>query len=112
MTKFSGAVGYGTSTELSPGVWDDVMTERQAYGDVKRNARTFVEGRSINDDLVVNNSISIVLDAYSSEHFHNIRYVLWGGVRWKVTEVTEERPRLLLRLGGKWDGPIPDPDTP
>lgn len=112
MTKFFGVVGYGEQVMTSPGIWDDVVVELQAYGDVKRNARTFTESESVNDDLKVNNIISIVMDAYSSEHFHAIRYVLWAGARWKVTEVTEHRPRLLLRLGGKYDGPIPDPVTP
>lgn len=112
MTRFFGVVGYGEQVEKSPGIWDDVIVELPAYGNVKRNARTFTEGQSVNDDLVVNNSISIVMDAYSTEHFHAIRYVFWAGVRWKVTEVTEERPRLLLRLGGKYVGPGPDPVTP
>lgn len=112
MTRFFGVVGYGEQVEKSPGVWDDIIVELQATGSVKRNARTFIEGPSVNDDLVVNNTISIVMDAYSSEHFHAIRYVSWNGTLWKVTEVTEQRPRLLLRLGGKYVGPIPDPDTP
>lgn len=112
MTKFFGVVGYGIATEKSPGIWEDVMTELSAYGDVKRNARTLVQGPSVNDDLTVNNSISIVMDAYSSEHFHAIRYVSWEGALWRVTEVTVQRPRLLLRLGGVYNGPTPDPDTP
>lgn len=112
MAKFFGVVGYGEQVETSPGIWDDIIVEHEAYGDVKRNARTFVQGESVNDDLTVNNSISIVMDAYASEHFHGIRYVLWGGARWRVAEVTEQRPRLLLRLGGVYRGPTPNPVTP
>ena len=112
MTRFFGVVGYGENVEKSPGVWEDTIVELPATGSVKRNARIFTEGQSVNDDIKVNNSISIVMDAYSSEHFHAIRYVSWMGTLWKVTEVTEQRPRLLLRLGGKYVGPTPNPSTP
>lgn len=113
MARFFGKVGYGQTGELSPGVWDDVITEQEYYGDVVRNTRRLQEGQSVNDDLSTNNSISIVADEYAIEHFHAIRYVEWAGARWKVTEVdATTRPRLILRLGGVWSGPTPDPITP
>ena len=55
--------------------------------------------------------ISIVADPYANENFFAIRYVQWMGTLWKVTEVEVQSPRLLLRLGGKYNGPIP-PATP
>jgi hypothetical protein len=112
MTKFFGAVGYGEQVEVASGIWDDNIVEYEYYGDVKRNSRRLQEGQSVNDDLSVNNSISIVADAYANEHFHAIRYVRWAGAMWKVSEVEVHSPRLLLRLGGVYDGPIPDPVTP
>jgi hypothetical protein len=113
MTKFFGVVGYGETVEQSPGVWDDIIVEHQYYGDVKRNTRRLQESQSVNDDLTVNNSISIVADAYANEHFHAIRYVRWAGALWKVSEVdAQQSPRLILRLGGVYNGPTPDPVTP
>ena len=105
MAKFSGEIGYGQQIEMSPGVWEDVITERLYYGDVVRNTRRLQEGQKINDDLTVGNSISIVADAYASEHFFAIRYVRWAGALWKVSEIEEQSPRLLLRLGGVYNGP-------
>lgn len=107
MAKFFGAIGYGGQTETAPGVWTEQITERSYFGDVVRNSRKLSDGESVNDDLTVSNSISIVADAYASEHFHAIRYVQWQGALWKVTDVTVERPRLLLRLGGVYNGPTP-----
>jgi hypothetical protein len=112
MAKFFGAVGYGESVEQSPGIFEDVITEQQYYGDVVRNTRRLQEGQSVNDDLSVNNSISIVADEYANKHFHAIRYVDWAGALWKVSEVDVERPRLILRLGGVYNGPTPNPVTP
>jgi hypothetical protein len=105
MAKFYGEIGYGETVEIAPGVWDDNIVERKYYGDVARNTRKLTEGESVNDDLSVNNSISIVADAYANEHFFAIRYIRWAGTLWKVSDVEVQSPRLLLRLGGVYNGP-------
>lgn len=108
--RFHGEVGYGETVENPPGsgVYEDVITERLHQGDVTRNARQLVEAEKVNKDISVSgNLVSIVSDAYSGEHFMNIRYVKWYGVLWTVTEVEVQPPRLLLRLGGPYNGPTP-----
>lgn len=107
MAKFYGKIGYGFQTLTAPGVYADEIVEHDYYGDVVRNTRKLREGEYLNNDLSVGNSISILADEYVNEHFHAIRYVVWAGVRWKVSEVEVERPRLLLRLGEVYNGPIP-----
>lgn len=107
MAKFYGRVGYGAQSETSPGVWEDVITEHSYYGDVVRNSRQLREGENLNKDVSVQNSISIVADEYAYGHIFAIRYVEWAGVLWAVTDVTVERPRLLLRLGEVYNGPTP-----
>lgn len=105
MAKFYGKVGYGETQEFANGVWKDVITEVPYFGDVVRNTRKLQSGEKVNDDLTVGNSISIVADAYANEHFFAIRYVEWMGAQWTVTEVEVQSPRLLLRLGGVYNGP-------
>lgn len=105
MAKFFGEIGYGESVEGAKGVWDDVITERSYFGDVIRNTRQLQNGEKVNDDLSVNNSISIVADSYANEHFFAIRYIRWAGTLWKVSDVDVQSPRLLLRLGGVYNGP-------
>ena len=105
MAKFYGTIGYGESVETSPGVWEDRIIERPAYGDVTRNSRRLDNGESLNDDLSVGNSISIVADAYASQHFFAMRYIRWAGTLWVVREVQVDRPRLILKLGGVYHGP-------
>ena len=108
MARFSGVVGYAEDNvelEDSPGTYVDVMIERRASGDVVRNSRELREGEYLNNDLSVGNSISIIADAYAREHFFAIRYVKWAGVLWTVEDVAVEHPRLLLRLGGVYNGP-------
>ena len=59
------------------------------------------------DDVSVNNSISVVADSYANQHFMNIRYVLWQGVRWTVQSVEVKHPRLILYIGTVYNGPTP-----
>lgn len=109
MAKFYDVVGYGEQVESPPGsgVYKDVIIERKLRGDVIRRARQLQEGDQLNKNITVTNSISVVADNYASRHIFAIRYVKWQGARWEVTEVTEERPRLILRLGGVYNGPTP-----
>lgn len=108
MTRFSGKVGYGVTVETAPGVHEDVITEYSYFGDVVRNSLKFRDGESVNNDLSVSNSISIVADAFAREHFFAIRYVEWMGARWSVEDIELQSPRLLLRLGGVYNGPRPE----
>lgn len=107
MAKYFGKIGYGESTETSPGVWEDTIVEKEYFGDVIKNSRRLDEQEKVNDDLSVGNSISIVADAYANEHFFAIRYIRWAGALWKVSNVDVESPRLILRLGGVYNGPTP-----
>jgi hypothetical protein len=109
MAKFFGRIGYGVSQETEPGsgVWEDVITERKYYGDILKNIRTLEETGVLNKDITVNNSVSIVADAFANEHFFAIRYVEWAGVLWDVSSVEVQSPRLILKLGGVYAGPTP-----
>ena len=109
--KFYGPVGYGETVETTPGVWVARIVEYNYYGDVIRNSRKLDNGDKVNDDISVGNSISIVADAYANDHFFAMKYVKWAGVLWKVDNVDVESPRLILRLGGVYDGPTYEPPT-
>lgn len=108
MARFYGVIGYGSTVETVPGVWEHVVTERKYFGDVLRNTRRLTEGENLHDDLTVNNSISVLADPYAYEHFHEILYVEWSGTKWKVAEVEVVRPRLNLRLREVYNGPTPE----
>lgn len=104
MSRFYGAVGYAKTVNTAPGVFEEVEEEMMYYGDVLRNARRLESGENLNDQLVVNNSISILADAHALNHFFEIRYVVWEGTKWKVTNVEVQRPRLILTLGKVYNG--------
>jgi hypothetical protein len=105
--RFYGAIGYGTSVEdpADSGIWVDQITEYSYYGDVVRNLRRLEDGESVNSDISVGNSISVVADQYAIEHFHAIRYIRWAGTLWTVDSVEVRSPRLILSLGSVYNGP-------
>jgi len=98
--RFYGAVGFEETVNAGRGVFITEIVERTYYGDVIRwSSRRIAETQQQNDDIRMNNSISILADAYASKNYHQIKYVVWDGVKWNVTSVTVGRPRLTLELG-------------
>ncbi len=105
MARFYDVVGYAeTSVEVVPGGFQDQIVEKWYFGDVLRDARKLTDGSVVNDDLSLVNRISILADAYANEHYFAIRYVRWAGGLWTVTEVEVQAPRLILRMGGVYNG--------
>lgn len=118
MARFSGLVGFVHTVRTAPGVSREVVTEKGPYyGDVKRASMTFQTGNTVNTELSTSNTIEIMADdRYINENVFAIRFVEWAGVAWKVSEITIQRPRLLLRLGGVYNGnrqaAVPPASTP
>ena len=104
MNKWCGKVGYVETTEIEPGVWEEQETVRFYYGELARNSSKFRTSGGVNDDKDVSVELSIVADPYADLHFRSIRYVEFGGVNWKVNSVEPRRPRLILALGGEYNG--------
>ena len=94
-------------TPSGSGVWIDEITEVSYFGDVTRNTRKIQAGETVNGNISVQNSISIVADAYANEHFFEIKYVEWMGSLWTVSDVEVQRPRLILSIGEVYNGPTP-----
>lgn len=112
MVRFFDKVGYATPAVIVDGVWSDSITERDHYGEVLRTMSSIEPSDKVNDDIRLQNRVSIVADAFALENFSTIKYVLWMGTRWSVQSVEVERPRLILNLGGVYDGPVPQVETP
>lgn len=104
MARFYGEVGYAESEVTAPGVWEDRITTRKYYGDVTSTTSRWEKGEGKNDDLDISNSISIVADAYAYEHFSAMKYVVWMKQKWRIKSVQVQRPRLILTIGGVWNG--------
>ena len=101
MSKYYGAIGYAETVETSPGIWTEEIVERNYYGDIQKNNRRLEGSTEINENIVISNTISIMADAYAQNHFFDIRYIKWLGVKWTVKSIEVQSPRLILTVGGK-----------
>lgn len=104
MAKFFGVIGFVETVETSPGVWKEKPIERNYYGDWIRNSRRLQTSDQLNDNVNISNELSIVSDPYAINNFHSMRYVEFMGAKWKITNVEVQYPRLILTLGGVYNG--------
>lgn len=104
MAKFYGKVGYGISKETAPGVWIDEIVERPYYGELVRNTRKLQMSDKVNDDINIANEISILADPFARDNFQHMQYVEFMGAKWKVTNIEVQFPRLILSVGGLYNG--------
>ena len=106
MAKFYGEIGYVMTTETRPGIWEQVITKKKYFGDVNSFTRRWQNETQVNDNVSINAEISIVADSYLLENMHCIRYVKWHGAACEVVSITPQHPRLILDLGGVYNGEI------
>lgn len=104
MAKFYGKIGYANTVETKPGVYEEQIVERSYYGDLIRNTRRLQSADQVNDDINISNEISIVADPYATNNFHTMRYAVFMGTKWKISNVEVLYPRLILTLGGVYNG--------
>ena len=104
MSKYFGKIGFGVIEETRPGVHAPTITEGEYYGDIVRNSRRLEGGSKVNDDLNINMTLSIVADPFAFNNFHQLKYVEYMGAKWKATSVEPQFPRLIITLGGVYNG--------
>lgn len=104
MAKWYGPIGYGISTEVKPGVWKETIKEIPYSGDILENSRRIQTTDQVNDNIQISNKISIIANPFAKENFHAMRYVHFMGAKWKITNVEVKPPRLILTIGGLYNG--------
>ena len=102
--KFYGPVGFVETVEKRPGVKTTNPVEYNYSGDVLRRSIRYQNGESVNDVISPSHQISILADPYARDHLGAIRYVKWMGTAWKVSDISVQYPRLILTLGGAYNG--------
>lgn len=106
MAKYHGKIGFVQTKQIRPGVTVEVADERVYNGDILRSQKRWEQtSNQLNENLTLSNQFSIVADPYAYDNFFAIRYIWYMGAKWKVTNVEIVRPRLLLTVGGVYNGP-------
>ena len=97
--KCSGKIGYASTEEISPGVYQEIITEKQYYGDVVRNTAQIIDSNTINSNIKLNNSISVLCNNYMSDNIGCIRYLTFKKSKWKVSSIEIKDNRMIFTLG-------------
>lgn len=110
MARFSGMIGYVQSMPdpTYPSVFVDTVVERKRFGDIIREHSKWQPNQSLNDDIEVTNRVSIVADKFSMDNLGYMKYVTLYGQRWCIKSVTIEHPRIIIQVGGLYNGPTPE----
>ncbi len=104
MAKWHGKVGFGMSTESSPGVWTNEVISKFYSGDIIKNTIRNSASGEVNDDITISNRISILADPFAVSNLPSILFVEFMGNLWKVSDVEVNFPRMILSIGGIYNG--------
>lgn len=106
MNKWCGKIGFTYTGEIELGLWvEEEIVERQYFGDVLSNRwKRQTTGDKINDDINITNQISIVADPYAINHVSSMTWIEFSNEKWKVIDVDVQYPRLIVSIGGVWNG--------
>ena len=104
MAKFYGNIGFAIHKETAPGVYRPVIQTRAYSGDVVMNYRKWENSGNVNDNLNISNRISIIADKFCLENLGSMKFVEYIGARWKITNAELSFPRIILTIGGVYNG--------
>ena len=104
MAKFCGPIGFAATEETKPGVYKDKIVERIYSGDLLQYSSDNQSTDQLNDDINITNEISIIADPYANQNFRSMKYVEFMGGKWKIKKVKVNYPRLILTVGGVYNG--------
>ena len=107
MTKYFGEIVFSKTEKFDNGIVAEKTVGRKYKGDVEKNWRRWETGERLNDNININNTLSIVADSFLFAHLGMIRAVEWMGSYWEVSSIEVKRPRLILEIGGVYNGPTP-----
>lgn len=104
MSKFTGLVGYVTQGETAPGVWSPVDNPKKMKGDVLRQSSSSQNDNKVNSDISLNHRVSLLGDSYAFTNYYAIKWIELNGRKWEVASVELQRPRIIVTVGGLWNG--------
>jgi len=104
MAKYYGKIGYSIRQETVPGVWEESIVEKPFCGEQTGVKSKWQTSSNLNDNIDIPNQLSIVADPFAMQYFYNIRYIEYLGCKWEVQSVEIIRPRLILSIGGVYNG--------
>lgn len=107
--RYHGKVGYVWTEEkivdgIETGIYEQHHEEHIYIGETISLKSSWRSSENLNDNIQLNNSFSIVADPFAFKHFQHMKYIEFMGVKWSIVTVDVKRPRILLTIGGEYNG--------
>lgn len=98
--RWSGKIGYSVTVEdpIDSGVYKEQITERSYHGDIISSRLSYKNANQVNDDAIWSNQFSVVADRFAISHFHEAKYITFNGVKWKISNIEMQPPRLTINV--------------
>ena len=107
MAKWFGKIGYAITSETESGIWEPTIVEKEYYGDLITDRRKRQNSGEVNDNINLANVISIIADPFAIQNCSYMAYAEVMGTRWKISDIEVQYPRLILTVGGVYNGDSP-----
>ena len=104
MAKWYGKIGYEKTEETEPGLWEPSIVERPYFGDLLSNKYRRQNSDSVNDNINLENVLSIVADPFAIDNCSHMAYAEIWNAKWKITNIDIQYLRLVLTIGGVYNG--------
>lgn len=105
MNKACITVGYTRTVDEGNGVWVEKKTAVPYRCDlVDENFKRSDNTTSTNDNISFSTKFSIIGDEFAFSNCGTMKYVEFMGTRWTVSNVSIKYPRLIISVGGIYNG--------
>lgn len=101
--KFHGKVGFIQSVHKGHSVYAPEFVEKPYFGDVLKYNNRYETDQKVNEDIRIDNQISIVADFFAYKNFGCMRYVLWNDQKLKILSAQVDYPRIVITVGGPFN---------
>lgn len=109
--KTSIVLGFSEkNTEVRPGVWKMQPTELTHKAKLLTYNKNYDAGEEVNDDLKLRNRYEIVMKDKKLD-YQDMKYVIVKGTKWKVSALEFLEVRIIITLGGVFNGGQTSPVT-
>lgn len=103
MARFAGRIGFAIQKETAPGVYEEVIKDFPYTGELLSTRFKNQTSNTVNTELTISKEFSVLADLFAYNHYHLIVYVEHLGVKWQVTGVEPQYPRIILTVGGVYN---------
>lgn len=97
-------IGFISTVETEPGIWENVTIEKKYFSDIIRNSINISSRGEINDTITYSSNVSLIANSYIRDNLHYMKYVIIDGYKWSITSIINEYPRLIISIGGIYNG--------